>query len=231
MLRRIILLDIALLVLLCFGGYQLRLSWQSFWPMHQVSTIRPAPEPPVTLPVAVPKPPVNENWTEIPARNPFSFDRNDIDVLAPAEAVVAAVPTGPKPVLFGVMFLDNQRLAMLSPGQPGNRSFRPMKAGESIDGWKVLSIAEKSAVVESNGVQQTVIMNDPTVQVPREMVRTAPVGPAPASNVSSQQTVAPSAASTPTNPAAPNTTAVPPGMRARTVDTPFGRRTFLEPIP
>lgn len=231
MLRRIILLDIALLVLLCFGGYQLRLTWQSFWPMHQVTTIRPAAEPPVTLPVPVSRPPVNENWTEIPARNPFSFDRNDIDVVAPVEAVAVAVPTGPKPVLFGIMFLDNQRLALLSPGQPGNRSFRPMKAGESIDGWKVLSIAEKSTVVESNGVQQTLILNDPTAQLPRESVRTAPVGSAVTTSVGSQQSVAPPVASSSTNPAVSNAPALPPGTKTRTVQTPFGTRTFIDPIP
>ncbi len=227
--RRLIVLDVALLVLLGFGVMKLRASWLAFGPAHTVAAIRPAVEPLAALPVQVVKAAVPENWTEVPARNPFSFDRNDVDVLAPVE-VAAPKPAAPKPLLFGIMFFDSQKVAMLGSGQPGNRAFRPLKVGESIDGWIVVSIEAKTAVVELNGAKETLIMNDPTAQIPRDVVRTAALPPAQPAPV----TASPSATSAvpAVNPSAPNVPAqLPPGTKTRTVQTPFGTRTFIDPIP
>src|SRR5262249_14163892 len=116
-----------------------------------------------------------QDWTEISVNNPFSFDRNDTAIVAP----VQAAPNTPKPVLFGIMSIGSEKIAMLSPGQSG-RASRQVKIGESVDNWEVLEIGDKSVVVTApNGTRQTVIMNDPTAQVARSMERTgngAPIG-------------------------------------------------------
>jgi hypothetical protein len=165
--------------------------------------------------------PAGEDWTEIPARNPFSFDRNDIAIVAQRSA---PVDSGPKPVLFGIMSLGGPRLAMLAPGRPpGNRSSIPRQTGEIIDGWTVVQIDTKSVVVESNGVRETILMNDPTAQVPREY-RSTEAAAAPVVIQSSAPAVPAAAESATTSTNNSGTAANPaPGQpRTRIIQTPFG---------
>ena len=222
MLRRLIILDLALLALLVTGGMKLYQDWLAFGPLHDVSAIQPAADSFPALPLA--NPPVSQaapDWTEVSSRNPFSFDRNDIAILAQQ---ASPVPSGPKPVLFGVMALGGPRLAMVAPGQPqGNRSSKPMQSGETIDGWTIVQIDSKSIIIESNGVRETVVMNDPTALVPRDYTRTvaagAPVVIQPAPPASS-----PVASSTPSSSNSGTSGANPaPGQpRTRILQTPFG---------
>jgi hypothetical protein len=232
MLRRLLILDAGLLILIAFGAVRVRGDWQAFGPAHQVSAIKPAPEPTATLPTPVPRPVVNEDWTDIAVKNPFSFDRNDVDVLAPV-ATAPVTPVGPKPVLFGTMFLDNKWLAMIGPGASGNRAFRPMKVGESIDGWNIVSIEQKNAVVESAGMRQTLIMNDPTANIPRVSDTTPRLGVPAVTNTnstgqSSQQ--APPATNAPASEPQVAPGQCPKNTKPRMATTPFGTRLFCDPL-
>jgi len=200
MLKRILILDVGLLVLLVLAGVKLRRDWQAFDPAHDLALIQPAAQAFPALPVTAATGGAAADWTEIPARNVFSFDRSDIDIVAatPAEP---PKPSAPKPVLFGTIFLDKtHQMALLASG-PSGRNYREMKVGEEIDGWKVVEIQNKSVVVESLGVRETVIMNDPSARIPRDGgVRTASAsaptiittGQPPASGVASPTVSSPS---------------------------------------
>jgi hypothetical protein len=162
-----------------------------------------------------------QDWTDVSVKNPFSFDRNDIAIVAPTQAVAAT----PKPVLFGIMAVGADKIALVSPGRSG-RASRPIKTGESVDdNWKVVEIKEKSViVVGGTGTREEIIMNDPTAQVARSIDRTGTGAPA-GGNV---LTATPSAASAPTNTnsasSAPPAAAQPPAP-AQPEDillTPFG---------
>lgn len=171
MIRRLIILDAALVLLLAFGVAKLRQDWLAFGPAHQVSAIQPQAENLPGLPASAQGGPASGDWTEIPTHNPFSFDRNDIAILAPPPE--PPKPVGPKPVLFGTMMLGQGWTAMLASGQTNNRNSRPFRIGESVDGWTVVEIAEKSVVVEANSIRQTLSTNDwVTLQIPRDSSKT-----------------------------------------------------------
>lgn len=214
MLRRLLILDFFLVVLLAMGIWNVREQWTAYDATHQVAFVRAKAESLPPLPSAsVQAGPAAADWTEIPSKNLFSFDRTDIVLVAPQEP---AKPSGPKPVLFGTMSLGAGRMAMVGPGQqPGNRSYRPMKVGETIDGWTITEIQEKAIIVAANDVTQTVIMNDPTAQVPRSETRTSGSGqPAPVY-------VAPAPAPAAATPAG--------AKRTRVIQTIFGPKVVEDP--
>jgi hypothetical protein len=175
------------------------------------------------------------DWTRVSDQNLFSFDRNDLAIAAP----VTPLATGPMPVLFGTMSLGEGPVALLAAGEVGDRrDSRPYSVGQTIGGWLLVEVANKSVVVESGGIRTTILMNDPTAQVPRGTGRTIAAGSAtpqvstvgaasPGSTV--QSSVAGTARATrPPPPSAITEDNVPPGFRI--LRTPgFGN--IVVPIP
>jgi hypothetical protein len=103
-----ILLDCALVAVLIAGGMKIYRDWVAFDPAHQVAAIQAAPEAFPATPLANPSAlQQTADWTEISSRNPFSFDRTDIAVLA---APVSSLEMGPRPVLFGVVAVGGPRV-------------------------------------------------------------------------------------------------------------------------
>jgi len=103
--RRLLVLDLVLALGLVAGILQLRQTWLEFESGHRVESVKPEPEPARTLPPTGGLVSASEDWTEISVKNPFSFDRNDVAIVAPKPQNVAATPAEPKPVLFGTMSL------------------------------------------------------------------------------------------------------------------------------
>src|SRR6266480_4021406 len=168
--RRIWILDITLLALLAAIAVRFHNEWIMFTATHQTGAIEPQREQFAKLPSGLPaNAPAPANWTDIPTHNPFSFDRTDVAILepkAPPPPPAPAVKLGPKPVLYGVMSIGSNVMASVGTTRPGSQKF--MKVGEVIDGWTIVSIADRSMVIKGNDVQQTVIMNYPTVHVDRD---------------------------------------------------------------
>ena len=174
------------------------------------------------------------DWTLVSDQNLFSFDRNDLMVVAP----VRPLATGPRPILLGTMSLGGGPIALLAVEEEGDRDSRPYRVGETIGGWALVEISNKSVVVTSGGVPTTILMNDPTAQVPRSTGRTlaggsatpqistvgqAPPGPTVQSNVA--RTAATPAALVPSEITEEN---VPPGFMIQRTPG-FGNR--IVPIP
>ena len=135
-------------------------------------------------------------------------------------------------MLFGTLSLGKEPMALIGPGKPGNRDYKPMKVGEIIDGWTLVSISDKSVVMKGNDVQETIAMNDPTAQIPRDHTRTE-VAPAPVVT-SAGGLPPPPATPAVSSPQQPGTRgqqpAQQPGQRRRTTQiTPFGIREIEEP--
>ena len=236
--RELIVINIVLVAALIGAGFELRAGWLDFEATHDASRIQfagdllGAPSPTDEEPASV------QDWTPIVDQNLFSFDRNDL-AIETAEGLVAA---GPRPFLFGTMSLGDQPMAMLATGGPGNRAYRPVRVGEVIDGWELVEILDKSVRVRSGGVEETVIMNDPTAQVRRDRSRTIarsgappPVSTvqAPANTAATVQsgvnrTTASRPSGTP-NPATVTEDNVPPGFMIQR--TPFGSRLVPKPPP
>ena len=220
--RRFLLLDLVLVAILVAGILRVRSSWKEFERSHRVESIQPEAEPVRTLPGTTTSTPTPGDWTEIAVKNPFSFDRSDISIVAP----IQATPVRPKPVLFGIMSIGKERIAFMAPGQTGARTSKPVKLGESVDSWELVEIQDKSVVVTgATGARETIVMNDPTAQVARAYERTGNGGSAPPTNVLSKETAPPSGAATNTStpPTAGQQTAAPPPTEDEWLITPFGK--------
>ena len=222
--RRLLILNLILLALAVAASVRFYNDWLMFEATHQTAAIQPQPEalPKIASALAA-NAAAPADWTEIPSRNPFSFDRTDIAILQPA---APPKPPGPKPILFGTISLGSDRLAMVAQGQPpGNRNYRSMKAGEVIDGWTISEIQDKSIVIKANSIEESVIMNDPSAQVPRDFTRTLATPAAPAAAPASQTGPF-------SQPPVSPPTAGPAPQRRRVIQiTPFGPREIEEPIP
>jgi hypothetical protein len=217
--RRILVLDLALAGLLVFGVVQVRKSWQEFEASHRIESVRPEKEAARSLANTTAAARTPEDWTDISVKNPFSFDRNDVAIVAAKQAL----PVMPKPVLFGTMSIGKEWIAMMGPAQSGGRASRPIKIGESLDNWQVVEIRDKSAVVAgANGARETIIMNDPTAQAPRSAERTPTGGQAQVTVVNPTPT-APPPTTTSSAPAAPAAQPSPANQPADDILlTPFG---------
>src|SRR5437870_9365952 len=179
--RRIWILDIALLALLTAIALRFHNEWIMFTAIHQAGAVEPEREQFANLPSGVPpNAPAPANWTDVPSHNPFSFDRTDIAILepkAPPPPPPPKIQLGPKPVLYGTMSIGIEMMAFVGTAKAGSQ--KPMKAGQVIDGWTIVSIADKQMLLKGNDVEQTVIMNDRTVDIARDHSRTseAPLPP------------------------------------------------------
>ena len=219
MMRRLLVLDLVLVAVLIAMAVRFHNDWMNFEATHQIAAIQPEPEAVPTVASAVTgNAGTPEDWTDIRSHNPFSFDRTDIPILEPA---APAKPPGTKPILFGTMSLGKDLLAMVASGQPaGNRNYKPMKVGEVIDGWTITKILDKSIVIMANDIEDSVLMDDATAQVPREYARSTAAPPAVVST--SQPAPAVSSPLTATPPSQPSAGAT---RRRRILQqTPFGVR-------
>jgi hypothetical protein len=228
--RRLLILDLVFAAALLYGGGQVRHSWINFVSAHRVEAIAAEKEPARTLPAVAALTGTVEDWTEISTKDPFSFDRNDVPIVAPK----APAPTEPKPVLFGTMAIGNEWIAMLAPAVGANRSSQSVKVGQSVGEWQVVEIRDKSVVVSGeNGVRQTIDIGEAAAQG-RTYERTGNTGgPSPAVTVITPATSSPApAAPVSAVPAPP----IPTGAsgpaeqpKPRILNTPFGPVIRTEP--
>jgi hypothetical protein len=227
--RRLILLNTFLVAAIVAGIIRLRHNVITFSAEHQVSGIQPASEKSLPSVAAMQVPAANHEWNEIAIRNPFSFDRNDVNLVITPPAGQQA--KRPKPILFGIMKVGTDQLAMLATGDGAGRSSRPVRIGEVFDGWTLLEIRDKSVTVRWEETKESLIMNDPTAQVARDYTKTSGATGSPQTSVTTVSTPAPSPAPTVQAPtaAAPTPTTSPSGRRQIVVQTPFGPKTMDDP--
>jgi hypothetical protein len=223
--RRLLILDLVLLAALVYGVVRVRQSWMNFESSHRVESVAPEKEPARTLPSLATLSGTVEDWTEVSTKDPFSFDRNDVPIVAPK----APQPTQPKPILFGTMSIGNEWIAMLAPALGANRPSQSVKVGQSVGEWQVVEIRDKSVVVSGeNGVRQTIDIGDATAQG-RTYEKTGSTGSAaPAVTVvtptpsASAPVASPTVSATPVSPVPTATPASTEPAKPKILITPFG---------
>ena len=224
MTQRFFILNLVLGLVVVAAAFQFREGWEEFDATRRIEEIQPDPE--TDLPLSIVTPPERGSsfdWTETAALNTFSFDRSDVPIIAavPDDALVQAPgTTEPKPVLFGTILLGSDHIAMLARARAESRSYRPVRVGESIDGWEVVEIQRKTVVVTANGSREILVMNDPTAGISRERSQTV------SRNAASQPVIVNNTASPPT---ASTATQAPIAPGTRVIETPFGTKVIQQP--
>jgi hypothetical protein len=217
--RRLLLLNLTLVVLVVLGIVRLRHDLQVYSAGHRVDQIRPESGKPLPKSAGATATEAKQEWPAIAAQDPFSFDRNDIpQVVSPA---APQQPKRPKPFLYGTISFGKEPMAMLGPGDNSTRSSRPVHAGEVFDGWNVVEIHDKTVIVKWDEVTETLII-DPTAQTTRVYEKTggAVPPPPPVATVGGLSAGVPSIAPEPSTPSTPQTTTTP--CKKQIVQTPFG---------
>ena len=159
--RKILLLDVTLLVLVCILGWYLRAKWiESSDYEHNVLTtaVRPAPvaSPPPLKKVA----PIDARAYSIIVERPlFSADRNPNPIINPPPPPPPPPPMPPLPAAYGVMLWDGVPPTVLLSlsGQGGQKGYRP---ADKIGQFTVVSVNRNEVVFDWNGKQVSVRLDD-----------------------------------------------------------------------
>jgi hypothetical protein len=181
--RKLLLLDLGLVLLLALLGWQLRGEW--IWAHAREQAFRrqridqkPAP-PSDPLPKVAPLSAMA--YAEVAILNLFSRDRNSqVIVDPPAPPVEKPVP--PFPLARGVMLWDGAPPTVVLTERSGGeqKGYHP---GDAIGPWKILSVDNKYVVLEWDGKQfkkRIDELMDRTNLMAEAPVQAAPTGAAPA---------------------------------------------------
>jgi hypothetical protein len=231
MFRRLFLLNVFLLALGVAGAIRLRHDERAFSASHRVDRIQPESGKPLPKPLAAAAAAVRQEWPDIAAHNPFSFDRNDVALAVTPPA--PEQPKRPKPVLYGTILIGKDLMALLSPADAPSGSSRPVRAGEAFDGWTVVEIQSKTVTVKWDQTTETLIMNDPTAQVARIYGKTGDSSSAASPRVTTVAPISIPVTATPVptgSPFAPQTQTISPtGKKQIVIHTPFGDKVMDDP--
>ena len=226
--RPLAVLTVILAVAVVILSARLLSEWSRFEATHSLGDPSQLEGPTSGEPVAG-QTEVIQDWGAIALFNPFSADRSDATV-----QVAPTIVTGPRPFLYGTIRLEDEHLAMMSAGSETDPArYRPVRLGESIDGWQLVEIEEKFVVVGNGDLRQTITMNDPSARLPRVQARPAPAQGAQVSTVGTAPPPVPAPASQAPGARGGPFPANQPGAAApgttRTIRTPFGTTTIQVP--
>ena len=192
------------------------------------------------------------SYSELLAQNLFSPDRNNEQSLPNASKTPLSLP-----LVIGTVNLGSGPVALMAePQQAKQGTFRRLKVGDEISGYRVAEIAEHQVVIEFEGQKTTIDVYESAENVRQAAGRAAvrparPAGPAakqvltavPASPAAASSGPAGSSASGATAaPAAAPATSSPTGNRYLTFTiegnrkkysrvTPFGVQSWYEELP
>lgn len=144
--RKLLLLNLALLVLIAAAGYRLRLGWLearsrealALSQKMKLATLAPASAPVPAQPIAP------AAYIDVAQKMLFTKDRNPTVVLD----VAPPKPMPPLPVAYGVLDLGNGPTAFLSEKGKPQKGVRP---GESIGAFKLLAASKDEITLEWDG--------------------------------------------------------------------------------
>jgi len=199
--RKLLLLNLALIVVIAAGGVRLRQQWQDARARERAvlrQRVRPAPPPAApALPAAEPVKPAG--YIDIAQKMLFSKDRNPTVAVEPVKPPPPK-PMPPLPVFHGLLNLGDGPTAIMS--EKAGAQHRDFRAGDQIGEFKLVAFDEQQVVLEWDG--KTI-----TKSVSELLDRITPAAPAPAPTATAAAPTPPPAQS---QPAAPVQTGPGPDM-------------------
>ena len=149
--RKIVALNLALLVLLGTLGWMLREHWRQSRTQH-LATLAKAARASAQLPPPSPTPPepaVPANYIEVAQKTLFSRDRNPnvIIEVVPPPAPKPEEPPPPRPAYYGQMGLA-EPVAFLSADKGGQKGFH---VGDDVGPFKLMAFNRETITFEWNG--------------------------------------------------------------------------------
>ena len=150
--RPIVLLDLILLLVIVGLTAGIRAAWQRNHARYAVPAASSRAVTMAGLGAGTQPPLALLDYGELVNRNLFSPDRNNVQPVVKKEKRQGP----PLPVVIGTMNLGSGMVAlMVDPKQAASGSFKRVKSGDEIGGYKVIQIAEHKVVVEFDGEETT----------------------------------------------------------------------------
>jgi hypothetical protein len=148
--RKLVLLNLVLLAVAAYAGWQLRVRWIAAKERAAVELskrIKPLPPPPFTpLPAAPPVVPAT--YAQIAQQDLFDRSRNPtVEVVVPPPPPPKPMP--PLPVYHGQMNIGSGPMAILS--KTANGQHEALRAGESIGQFKLVDVTTEEIAFEWEG--------------------------------------------------------------------------------
>lgn len=253
--RPITYLNIGLLLVAVWMAGQVRTTWRRNHARYAaLAATRPAAPPAgkAAGPGAAPQP-AAADYSEVVSRNLFTPERNNEQPVAGLERR----PPPPVPYVVGTVRLGSGMVALMADQkQAAQGSFRRVKLGEEIGGYRLAAIAEHQVVIEYEGQKTTIDVYESAqsvrgiagggMQMPEVTAPSSPPAPAVTTAVpgtaaapfpaSSATPMGGSAAGAPPAPAGavvdPFITRTVEGSRVKVVrQTPFGPQVWYEELP
>jgi hypothetical protein len=159
--RNLLLVNLALLVLVCFLGWYLRKKWMESHE-HERKVLSVAVKP---VPIAPPPPlkkvaPIDgAAYAVVVDRYLFSADRNPTPPPEPPPVPPPPKQMPPLPVAHGVMLWDGvpPTVVLSERGQQGQRAYHP---GDRIGQFAVVSVNNKEVVFDWDGKEVSARLDD-----------------------------------------------------------------------
>ncbi|HLG99969.1 MAG TPA: hypothetical protein VKX49_26910 [Bryobacteraceae bacterium] len=153
MTRKLVALNLVLLIAVVLLGVEIRREWQSAKAREQAilrKTIKPTPAQALT-PFAKPSPLLASSYAAIADRNLFSQDRNS-NVIVDPPPPIEEKPIPAFPVARGVMLWEGVPPTVVLSDKSGGaqRGYHP---GEKIGEWTIVSVDNQYVVFEWDGKQ------------------------------------------------------------------------------
>ena len=143
--------------------------------------VKPVPAPPLA-PVPKPDAPAAAKYVEVADKNLFSKDRNATVIVEPVK-VEAPKPMPALPFVYGVMGLPSGAKAIMA--EKSGAATRPVRAGDSIGEFKVVSLDTRDVVFDWDGKRiakkiEDLVDRSATLSASAGQQSGAPSGPAAA---------------------------------------------------
>jgi hypothetical protein len=238
--RPIILLDLILLLAIVGLTAGSRAAWQRNHARYAVPAASSRAVTMAGLGAGTQPPLALLDYGELVNRNLFSPDRNNVQPVVKKEKRQGP----PLPVVIGTMNLGSGMVAlMVDPKQAASGSFKRVKTGDEVGGYKVIQIAAHKVVVEFDGEQTTLDVYESAASVgaggagysapaPGSQVQTAVAATgATAAGAPGEGGVIHSGGALIAAPTMPEGVTIEGNYRVTRRMTPLGMMTFREPIP
>lgn len=179
--RKLLFLNLVLLLLTAAAGWQLRREWMAARAREEAvlkRKLQPAPAPPVA-PMEPAPPVMPAGYAEIAQKMLFVRDRNP-NVLVEAAPAPPPKPMPPLPVLRGVMNLGDGPIAIIA--EKSGARHREYRKGDRVGEFRVVAIGAQEVALEWEGklVTRTVEQIAPAEQAQPAPERTPATAPPPA---------------------------------------------------
>lgn len=229
--RKLLLLNLVLVLLTAAAGWQLRREWMAARAREEAvlkRKLQPAPAPPVA-PMEPARPVMPAGYAEIAQKMLFVRDRNP-NVVVEAAPAPPPKPMPPPPVLRGVMNLGDGPIAIMA--EKSNAQHREYRKGDRVGEFRVVAIGAQEVLLDWDGklVTRTVEQIAPAEQAQAAPERTAAAPPPVAKTAlgPGNEIAAGTRACQPNDSNAPG--AVVDGYRKIVVPSPFGESCRWEAV-